>query len=836
MRGRSPSSEVAMPPVGRAASATVTHAVQKKDAKGKEPADSTVAATAARSRPRVDGTGGAGGSSCEAGAIMIARDDEEPQWLLMPAIADNVMARATAQSLAALECTAKGLRGRTEAYAKLQVLERHPGVKPPPSTTAQPASSSVPRQTRYRTRRVTREAASVGSSASSPPEAPPPWSWKRALRAIELCSSSAVVIGGFNKNWGSPNHCMASTELLVQLETGRASGLPIGMPSDDELRRLARSERLLPSQGTAEEPLPDTQTQTQSQSLLDLDLGSSCDDEDEEFIRTAAARHHARQLRKELVATARARLGRGTAVSRCDRDGAGPSAWASSDDDGEDRAGVERLATRDPTAPLPLSSIDVESAVAKMRAAAMLREEQYTAACAEEDSPAPCGEFDTVVSVLRASSSASDSALLDRLKKATARHDVIGIAAAGRQLRAMYHRMIGWFGKYNFSCGLQDKLLTMSIEHGSERREGEGHAGLGPPSSSARLASFAPPPLGDDVADISASRLGRHVLVIGGRNGTHDQDSVRAWDPAGFLGSGWIKLAPLPSPRSCLATATVSGTAGAEIAAMCGALRYEPHVATHHAGAEPDGALGPRYGPAAGVLDAQEGAGVVAVGGWQRQHDPNMIGLSEALLYDASADAWRRLPDMRFPRLFCTATSVPCDDGRLHVVGGIAVANGSLDPERRLEVFDAGSGRWLSPDLEEGRHNGDRIVSCRWGAASCAMPDGRLLIAGGGIFSHVPGFGNNGAAPLATHSPVTASAIAVDPRVRPSDATTELEDLPNMTWGAGATTVGDSVFVIGGNNTKNGNSYPHIYTLDARMPKWRYSGAMNVGRWCFGCC
>lgn len=558
--------------------------------------------------------------------------------------------------------------------------------------------------------------------------------------------------------------------------------LPVAFPSHGELRIMA--ERAHQRAAAADVADADTQTQTQAQSQPLFDEYSSCDEEDLEQLRAAAARAEARALSHGLT---RARAcGEASAV-----DDAGPSSSSAGNSEPALLATPDRTNSREQDA-------NMEAEIAEMRAALMLREAQYAATCAEEPNPQPSSSLDSVRPLMCALS-LNDHTLLERMRAAALNGG--GDTARLQTARARFRRFTTW-------CGAAAESLfgfsSLSLSGGGANPV-DAEANLASrdrrvKATTARLQGFGPPPLSDDVADIAAARLGRHVLCIGGRNGTQDHATVVTWDPARGPDSGWQALAPLPSARSCLAAAAVAGAAGVELMSVCSALPMAGGA---------DGALGPRYGPAAGMLDASEGAAVVALGGWQRQTDPQMMGMSEVLLYDAAADAWRRLPDMVYPRLFCTAASVPCDRGRLHVVGGIAVANGSLEEGRRMEVFDPGSGRWLPTALPEGRHNGNTIVSCRWGAASCAMPDGRMLIAGGGVFSAMAG-----AEFEALHSPVTASCIALDPRVPGTDAITELPDLPNATWGAGAIRVGNQVLVVGGNATATGGSYPHIWALD----------------------
>ena len=154
--------------------------------------------------------------------------------------------------------------------------------------------------------------------------------------------------------------------------------LPVAFPSHGELRNMA--ERAHQRAAAADVADADTQTQAQSQPLFDE--YSSCDEEDLEQLRAAAARAEARALSHGL---ARARAcGEASAV-----DDAGPSSSSAGNSEPALLAMPDRTNSREQDA-------NMEAEIAEMRAALMLREAQYAATCAEEPNPQPSSSLDSV--------------------------------------------------------------------------------------------------------------------------------------------------------------------------------------------------------------------------------------------------------------------------------------------------------------------------------------------------------------------------------------------------------------------------------------------------------
>ena len=92
-----------------------------------------------------------------------------------------------------------------------------------------------------------------------------------------------------------------------------------------------------------------------------------------------------------------------------------------------------------------------------------------------------------------------------------------------------------------------------------------------------------------------------------------------------------------------------------------------------------------------------------------------------AELYDPAAGRWRPAGAMRAPRLGHTATLLR--DGRVLVVGGDSVGGRVPETPSTAEIFDPATGAWtpVAP----------RVVA-RVGHAAALLPDGRVLVSGGG--------------------------------------------------------------------------------------------------------
>jgi hypothetical protein len=100
--------------------------------------------------------------------------------------------------------------------------------------------------------------------------------------------------------------------------------------------------------------------------------------------------------------------------------------------------------------------------------------------------------------------------------------------------------------------------------------------------------------------------------------------------------------------------------------------------------------------------------------------------LASAELFDPQAGGFTPTGDLGVPRVFHTATRLA--DGRVLVTGGMRAAPGSTaeDPQSVLasaELYDPATGRWtMTGDLVHGRI----------GHSATSLPDGRVVIIGGG--------------------------------------------------------------------------------------------------------
>lgn len=216
----------------------------------------------------------------------------------------------------------------------------------------------------------------------------------------------------------------------------------------------------------------------------------------------------------------------------------------------------------------------------------------------------------------------------------------------------------------------------------------------------------------------TATRLrdGRVLVAGGGPEQNRPLATTELYEPAT---SSWTSAVPMDTPRSLHAATLlpdgqvlVTGGFGTNsVATLATAERYDPATG--------------RWTPARSMTNARAyhtatplPSGLVLVVGGISNGERNR---ATADLYDPATNGWRPTSGPRMPRRGHTATLLP--SGQVLVVGGgIGQDQGDLDL-RAAERYDPATESWTpAASLADGR---------MWHAAT-ALPDGQVLVVGGG--------------------------------------------------------------------------------------------------------
>jgi large repetitive protein len=207
-----------------------------------------------------------------------------------------------------------------------------------------------------------------------------------------------------------------------------------------------------------------------------------------------------------------------------------------------------------------------------------------------------------------------------------------------------------------------------------------------------------------------------HVLVAGGRHAKGPLADAERYDPSA---DRWTPAGALATPRlDFTATALVNGhvlVAGGDDGqgtTLASAERYDPQTNTWRPAA-PMGT--PRAGHAATELNFGQ---IVAIGGI-RQEGGNGIILASTERYDFSSDRWVPTADLAVGRYQPLAVGFGAS---ILVVGATYSTGDSATAER----YDVATNRWASAG---------RATSPHPHGTATALPDGRVLVVGGAVYS-----------------------------------------------------------------------------------------------------
>jgi hypothetical protein len=172
------------------------------------------------------------------------------------------------------------------------------------------------------------------------------------------------------------------------------------------------------------------------------------------------------------------------------------------------------------------------------------------------------------------------------------------------------------------------------------------------------------------------------------------------------------------------------------------------------------------------------GGDVLVAGGWRYSapYDHNGGGLKSAEVYDSASGEFTATGTMTESRI--GAAIAPLADGRVLIAGGLQAPMASK-PYASAEIYD--------PETGEFTTTGSMAIG-RWEPVAAPLPDGRILVAGGGNVGYDPA--------TETHTATFASAEIYDPE---TGEFSPAGSLSTARVGAGAAALPDGrVLVAGG--------------------------------------
>ena len=218
------------------------------------------------------------------------------------------------------------------------------------------------------------------------------------------------------------------------------------------------------------------------------------------------------------------------------------------------------------------------------------------------------------------------------------------------------------------------------------------------------------------------------VLVAGGWGSTEPFGpklaSAELYDP---VTGTWAVTGSMTEPRhghsaTLLPDGTVLVAGGYDGQRLASAELYDPVSGTWTTtGSLPE--------PFVGHTDILLPNGTVLIAGGDVPSGPGAVGSAHAALYDPTAGTWTAIASMGTPRLGHSA--VLLHDGRVLVMGGQVNGGDRSDTFASAEVFDPDTRTWAAVA---------DMMQARSGHTATLLPDGRVLVAGGGAHGKAQAF------------------------------------------------------------------------------------------------
>jgi hypothetical protein len=243
----------------------------------------------------------------------------------------------------------------------------------------------------------------------------------------------------------------------------------------------------------------------------------------------------------------------------------------------------------------------------------------------------------------------------------------------------------------------------------------------------------------------------------------------------------------------------VAKRAAAAAVAVVSALLLVPGAAAAESFFEATGSMASSR--TAAMAAPLPGGDVLVAGGWRYSspYDHNGGGLKSAEVYDSASGEFSATGAMIQSRI--GAAVAPLADGRVLIAGGLQAPMASK-PYASAEIYD--------PETGEFTATGSMAIG-RWQPVAAPLPDGRILVAGGGNAGYNPA--------TETHTATFSSAEIYDPETGEFGATGSMS---TARVGAGAAPLPDGRVLVAG-----GSWLASAETYDSASGEFSSTGALT---------